>query len=47
MQEWINGADFAPEYLYEVGKEIKTYTAEQILSSVAEPPCEYKKPKES
>lgn len=23
--EWVNGADFAPEYLYETGKEVKPY----------------------
>lgn len=44
--EWVNGADFAPEYLYEVGKEIKIYPTEQVLHSVAAPPYDYKKPKE-
>ncbi|MBI4645651.1 MAG: DUF2442 domain-containing protein [Bacteroidia bacterium] len=23
--EWANGADFAPEYLYEIGKQTKLY----------------------
>lgn len=41
--EWVNGADFAPEYLYEAGTEVMSYKIDTELPHVAEPPCEYKK----
>lgn len=44
--EWVNGADFAPEYLYEIGTEVKSYATETKLYHVAEPPDQYKKTEE-
>ncbi len=34
--EWSNGADFAPEFLYEIGVEIKP-TAQAAKTTAAEP----------
>lgn len=44
--EWKNGADFAPEYLYQIGKEVKPYAdmPESSSNNVAEPTAGYNNP---
>lgn len=44
--EWVNGADFAPEYLYEVGTDLPDGN-QASPDMVAEPPVEYKKKTET
>lgn len=39
---WSNGADLAPEFLYEIGEEVKDYKMDKESGLVAEPDKEYR-----